>query len=369
MTPGISLYLDLLRYLMAMAVVVYHVGRFDTVGLGENLLTKWGHEAVVVFFVLSGYVIQHAARSSVGSLSKFSADRISRIYAVAIPCLLLTVVFETTGRYINPAAYVGVGNGAIPIVLLWSVLFLNESWLPLYCFTNAPYWSLCYEVWFYVLFAAFYFLSGWTRAIALTVAALLAGPWILLLLPVWLLGCAAYKLQFSRATYWTWLALLQPILVFWLYEHFELRWETNQLVASISAASGVNFRWSSSLFSDYLLGASLALHLMAAKCLDERLARLLNPFKAAIRWGADRSFTLYLLHFPLVYMLSAAIDWFPSGPLRPTLILILTISVPLLFAPMIESQRYRLRPVVLRMIQRYSGRTQLAPTNQVHAAV
>ncbi|HJY52187.1 MAG TPA: hypothetical protein VJ349_26610, partial [Stellaceae bacterium] len=75
-----------------------------------------------------------------------------------------------------------------------SAVFLGESWtirvLPGF---NVPYWSLNYEAWYYVLFAAAIFLRGRPRIAALIAAALLAGPRILSLLPVWLMGVAAWR--------------------------------------------------------------------------------------------------------------------------------------------------------------------------------
>jgi peptidoglycan/LPS O-acetylase OafA/YrhL len=85
MTPGLSLYLDLLRVMAAVQVVVYHLGKIDAAGVGQGLLNAWGHEAVVIFFVLSGFVISHAANTSDRTFARYASSRISRLYSVVLP--------------------------------------------------------------------------------------------------------------------------------------------------------------------------------------------------------------------------------------------------------------------------------------------
>jgi hypothetical protein len=59
-----------------------------------------------------------------------------------------------------------------------SALFLGESWtLTMLPGFNIPFWSLNYEAWHHVLFAAAVFLQGWCRVATLGAAALLAGPY------------------------------------------------------------------------------------------------------------------------------------------------------------------------------------------------
>jgi peptidoglycan/LPS O-acetylase OafA/YrhL len=55
-------------------------------------------------------------------------------------------------------------------------------------FSNVPYWSLCYEFWYYVLFAVLTFTRGRKRLLWCCAVALLIGPKILLLAPVWATG-------------------------------------------------------------------------------------------------------------------------------------------------------------------------------------
>ena len=60
MSPGLSTYLHMLRFFAALVVFAHHAGyeRFDGQWIG--FLAGYGHEAVLVFFVLSGFVITYA---------------------------------------------------------------------------------------------------------------------------------------------------------------------------------------------------------------------------------------------------------------------------------------------------------------------
>ena len=53
LAPGLSLYLELLRLLAATEVVLFHLNGFPLLGGHRAAWNAFGHEAVVVFFVLS----------------------------------------------------------------------------------------------------------------------------------------------------------------------------------------------------------------------------------------------------------------------------------------------------------------------------
>jgi peptidoglycan/LPS O-acetylase OafA/YrhL len=359
MARGLSVYLDLLRLLAALQVAVYHCGRNSAVGLGKSPLWDWGHEAVVIFFVLSGFVIAHAAGSKDATLVRFAAGRFSRLYSVVVPCLVFTVVFDSIGWQLAAKVYEsnGIPNVAQSLVARFflSMLMLNESWVSLKFFSNGPYWSVCYEFWYYVLFAAVFYLTGRFRVTAVAIIVLLSGPQIMLLFPIWLIGVAVYRerlsLAWSRAM--VWLAFLQPVPILIIYEFWDLRGKTNQIAIALHQHWGFDLGWASSCLSDYLLGISVALHLVAAKRMEQPLRTLLSRFEPLIRMGAARSFTLYLLHQPLMYLLAALCAAIADGPL-PWLIVPGTLFIPMLLAPRIENQRHRLRAPVERVLKHLS---------------
>ncbi len=152
--------------------------------------------AVIVFFVISGFVIAYVTETSERTWKSYLAARASRIYSVAVPALMLTVVLDSIGMRVDPNWYLARTHEHEAIRLFFSVLFLNLSWnLTVTPLSNGPYWSLCYEVWYYVIFGLIAFDSNRTRRIWLAVlAAMIAGPRIILMSSVWIVGLACYKL-------------------------------------------------------------------------------------------------------------------------------------------------------------------------------
>ncbi len=76
--------------------------------------TAFFHEAVVVFFVLSGFLVAgpniDRARLRVFQLKSYSIDRVSRIYATVIPALVLTVLADLISR--NLLGWTGFFDGS-----------------------------------------------------------------------------------------------------------------------------------------------------------------------------------------------------------------------------------------------------------------
>lgn len=200
-------WLDWLRFGAAFAVLLCHArggtwmdyGSLDTGS--KNLIaamffavTRPNLEPVVVFFVLSGFLVGGKAleRLIQGSFSpsSFALDRFSRIYIPLLPALALTAVAAlVTGRTID------FGELAGNLLSLQCVFFNSFA-------GNVPLWSLSYEVWFYVLAgsaAAAIAVAG-TKGrlfamVLFAVAVLIYTALSPALLYCWLLGAVAYPLR------------------------------------------------------------------------------------------------------------------------------------------------------------------------------
>ena len=109
--------LNLIRGLAAVAVLVYHIRYrffFDYHDLATSdpftdlfyMLTAYGHDAVMVFFVLSGYFIsgsvQRDRAANRWSWRRYAVNRLTRLYVVLIPGLLLTVFWDRLGLWLYP---------------------------------------------------------------------------------------------------------------------------------------------------------------------------------------------------------------------------------------------------------------------------
>lgn len=303
LTPALSAYLDFMRFTAALAVLLGHMEQ-DGLYMAWMPLSWFSHEAVVVFFVMSGFIICSTTLHKGRSWVDYAAARAARIYSVAVPAIVFSVclawlvpsqtqVSDTTFSHLRPIALWDVVS---------SLLFLNESWLnPADLTLNGPYWSLCYEVWYYILFGAFFFMRGRLRWPVLLGLALIAGPAILVLLPVWAAG--AWLAQYGHK-----LPVLRPAQA-------ALLW-----VASTAVVIGINVTdfdvtvrtflklwvpgfWrlegSQRLVTDYLVGIALLVHIHAFTHLWPSLHGWLERQQKRLAALAGFSFTLYLFHRPI----------------------------------------------------------------------
>ena len=150
MNRGTSLYLDLVRFGAALVVFLGHLSSPAFTGGFLAPLAAWLSAAVMVFFVLSGFVIAHVTDDCEVSAGDYAVARLARIYSVALPALVATALLDAAGRAIDPVHYL-LDPGYQPRNLLLqfsaAALFLNQLWyLDMPVGTMAPYWSLGYEV-------------------------------------------------------------------------------------------------------------------------------------------------------------------------------------------------------------------------------
>ena len=107
MTAALSLYLDLVRFVAATVVLLSHFA-YTRISGGEYLiLRRFGADAVIVFFVLSGYVIAYVSTERERTPGEYAINRCARLYSVVFPALIATVILDQMGRVLDPALYAG----------------------------------------------------------------------------------------------------------------------------------------------------------------------------------------------------------------------------------------------------------------------
>lgn len=320
--PALSAYLDFMRFTAALAVLLGHMDQ-DGLAMAWMPLSHFSHEAVIIFFVLSGFIIYYSTASRASSWQQYAVARLSRIFSVALPAVLVCVglaLWLGSRPGFDPQRF---SNYSPPAVwdTISSVLFLNQSWMNEVDLTlNNPYWSLNYEVWFYVMFGVFYF--GSKRWWLLGAAALIAGPAILVLLPIWLLGAwlaasGRYASQWSVGQ--AWLGFLAPVVFIVLINTTD----TDRLIQSYLYQNVPGF-WrlinSQRFVTDHLIGLALCLHIAAYSSLPAAVQGFFARHQGVFASLAGFSFTLYLFHRPMTQCLGA---WYaqPAGAVwTPTLL-------------------------------------------------
>lgn len=345
-TKQFSRYLDLLRCVAALLVLYAHLTDRAFTDAKLSGPTEIGYSSVMIFFVLSGYVITYVALERENHLVDFTVSRLARVYSVVVPALALTVFADILLLHVHPIYHSDELLGGmpiyeykkIPIYVLISLGFGNNilgARIPE--FSNGVYWSMCFEVYYYVIFAFAFYLTGWKRVSLVCIVLLAVGPGPLLRFHLWLFGCGAYILQrrdlnvpigWARVIF----AASLAFLVFDLATDLNLR-----IDALLNVGLHGEFR---RLTGDTLTGLAVAINIGAA-----RYARLeLGQLGRLSAYFASFSFSLYLMHIPLLRLWTAYLH--PNPVVNVGLVL---VSVWLL-GQITEKQKDNLRSFLSRRV-------------------
>jgi len=311
------IHLDCLRGLAALLVVLEHLRAFLFVPYSKikcsgillklfYFITCLGHQAVIVFFVLSGFLVGGSVLNSfqkgTWTWSGYLIRRMSRLWVVLIPALILTFLWDHAGILINTSGYNGgyldlyhSGPGQThPADLsfksfIGNLFFLQTVVVPVFG-TNGPLWSLANEFWYYLIFpvglALFTTKTQSNRVLYLAVMLFLfflLPTSIILLGFAWGLGVISYLMAHSQ------------IFCEWakknLYLGLSLLFVTIILVLSRVGKLGNLF--------DYILAVSIMLLIPS---LAVRTVKP-GPYSKISIAASEVSYTLYLVHCPPLFFL------------------------------------------------------------------
>lgn len=307
MNQKISVWLDVVRFLAALVVFIGHASNGHISGGLFWQVYPYLQSSVIVFFVLSGYVIAHVTDEKTPSLAEYTRDRFARIHSVLLPALVLTALCDTYGSALNPAHYQQfqpIYHGDQILRYGLSVFVMQNFWnWDFYPGTNGPTWSLCYEVTYYALWASAIWARGAVRLGLLLAFAILSGPSVVSLFPVWLLGVLAYRLNRRRMASGRQIPYARSLAAL-LFLAFML----GAPVIRANCHIGVPYL-RPELPADYFDALMFTGILLLAPSMLARL-RLVDGQVRAVRYFAQATFVIYLFHYPLLRMFTV----FRSGP-------------------------------------------------------
>lgn len=178
----------------------------------------------------------------------------------------------------------------------------------------------------------------------LGIFALMIGPLILVLTPVWLLGVWVHHFnsRHSISGRVGWSLFLGSVVTYLSYRYF---YAGTQLTAMSDSwinpiMDPIHLHKARFFLHDYVVGVLVALHLIGANALA-RTGRLpLHVVEQPIRFAASFTFSLYLLHYPLLNCLAALAPW-PPGDIRRTVMVIAgSFVVILLIGSVTEKKKH-----------------------------
>jgi peptidoglycan/LPS O-acetylase OafA/YrhL len=148
----------------------------DYILFGIDMLSSCGTQCVLIFFLLSGFVIYHSFQNSNKSIQHFFAIRALRIYTPYLFSLVVSiavlhfVVTLNKGialngiREYNTRLLTAFNDNSIGTILK-AIIFLPGKE---YAGFNFSYWSLLHEAIFYLLFPLYYYIGLKGRAFLFT---------------------------------------------------------------------------------------------------------------------------------------------------------------------------------------------------------
>jgi len=352
MNKNTSIYLDFLRVFSALGVIVCHANmEYFSSGL-ELCNIEFGHKMVVIFFVLSGFLIAYTTDIKNKDLHGYIVDRVSRLYPVIIPALFLTLFMDQIGYLFNPQYYREyVTSVAYYIKYIVTFFNLHEIWFssakpP----TNVPFWSLAYEVWYYIIFAIWIYTTKSKRLMLLLLTVICIGYKMLLLFPVWLMGVALYKLSKLR------ISNVLAVFIFLVSICFIAGIITETIHPVFPFASTIgdpHFFFSYDFINDNFLGILICLNIFAMNSITWNIWNESSFFVQKVKWFSSVTFSVYLYHYPIM-IFCGAIGFYNKGNLIQVLGLTLFIVlITILLAQVTEQKRYFIKQHFEKLYARY----------------
>lgn len=357
--------ISLLRGLAAIEVAAAHLRSELYPGLrsvvdpslwfkGLAFATGFGHHAVLVFFVISGWLVGGSLLNKAGRADAFAIygiDRVSRLWTVLIPTFLLTLLFGLVTGAIRPRGIdFSYANEYSAIAFAGNLVGLQTVSLPSFG-GDLALWSLANETWYYILFpllVASFSVRGKVARIACGAAVVLltvALPAALVgYFSIWLLGVAFSRIRIdcSAGVRFGLLVLLVALAVYY------------------------RFTWNLDPFDFHTLGPDLLLSVVFLVFLSSLqfkaapASKLMRPVAKFGKFFADFSFSLYVLHLPLIDLLQyLAASRLGLRQLSPHLslhafiyfsMLAFVLVASYMWYRLFESQTYRIRLLLKRRL-------------------
>lgn len=321
MKKSLSLYLDGARLAAAFFVVLVHAKVFVFPSIPVQIARN-GPPAVAVFFALSGFVIRFVtSEKKERDWRAYVTARVARISSVVLLVLLLVPVVDWIGLHFNPGFYQNqtwFQNYPDGLSLLKAVTFSNELWFSHFVYgSDEPYWSLGFEIPYYIIFGIFFFVPGKIKWPLIAVLALLVGPKIVLYMSLWALGAVSYDIAKG-------IKVRNKILgAFVMVSALALYLSGVSIFPKLTPASVGFVMYKPQSVVDLLITAGFNFIVALAFCLSifgfvvfDASSNFDGKISRSVRWLAGGSFTLYVLHMPFLVMTRAIFPNIINSPLR-----------------------------------------------------
>lgn len=282
--------LYIIRIVAAQCVLVGHLFSF----LGLTALASGEYFphiqslAVIVFFMLSGFLTDYSLRRKITKNEQFCFrdylfNHYSRIFGSLIPALLFIALVDGTILSLLPERYSAAND------FTWKAFFVNFLMFP-YRFipfgTGRPLWTLFYEWWLYIVYGYGYLVCKKS----FSKGQLKIWQWFVLLV------LAGVSLRNAMPA--TLLAFLLGVIVNRIYHKVDIKYGIGILLCGVAfVACGLYTKDAYNLVFPFLL-AGFLLQVMAYG--KKRCAVVSPKVKKALQFMSGYTYPLYLTHYTII---------------------------------------------------------------------
>ncbi|MCL6458603.1 MAG: acyltransferase, partial [Gorillibacterium sp.] len=372
----------LIRGMAAILVLMEHLSELLFAYSDESFIVKMvfilnllGRPSVRVFFVLSGLFISRSILKALydgrWTWNSYLINRLSRLYIVLVPALMLTYVLNRLGSlwWGSPfdSARESVG------VFIGNLLFVQDIVVPTFG-TNNPLWSLSCEFWYYLLFPLILLtvISGTRKAARIIYLALIIAIFSLIGVKI-----SSYFLVWLMGTLLLFLPIV-PMLKKRLVPLTALALFCLSLLLRPLVLTGkiIGLGESSLILIDFLIGLTFVLFIYALLNFYPKTQKVNKEQRSSLakvsKTLAGFSFTLYLIHKPIldfVYGWAASLGF--SG-LKPSLfsfaieivLVFIMLYVAFLFSLITEAKTNKLRALMMKKVKPYPVQVSVSPSQR-----
>lgn len=350
-----SFYLEFLRIVSALYVFIYHFGDVpiqinckaflapSTFNSTLRLNLYGAHFFVLIFFVLSGFLITMSLNKEGLTFKEFFIARSGRMYSVMLPALIFTYVSAyIISHYYNDLVH----NNDLFVRFFVNLFFLSQSWnFSAAPPVNGPFWSISYEFLYYLILGSLLLIKKSNRYLAFIFFIVIAGPKIILLFPCWLAGSVVFYCIKSKRFFNPSISLILFIITVTLIIHtvifptgfpFLKGTDENNLL-------GYNLYFSWNFLADYIFCIIAALNIHSFFGFSEKLIRLFEKksfqkLSEIFKKIGNCTFTMYLFHMPLMLLL-ATIFPYDRFNIFHNVLLIITVLIIVFFIARVTEWR------------------------------
>jgi peptidoglycan/LPS O-acetylase OafA/YrhL len=298
--------ISLLRGLAALQVAAAHLRAqmYPGFSMVENppllfqglaFSTGFAYLAVIVFFVLSGWLVGGSFLNKLDSdhaFQHYTVDRLSRLWVVLVPNFLVVLLASTAVGVLDPAhVSFSASEPYSMVTFIGNMAGLQTLVVPLFG-GNFALWSLANETWYYVLFPLLILVFRGKSIAARAVAVLAIGAIvqlvheaIMLYFSIWLLGAAFSRVKIEAGRGWRWTLVLMLVCI---AVYIRMKGKTDTMPHS---------------YPQYLLFSLVFVLFLSSMQFKRVSTPMLDWLDRAGRFFSNFSFTLYALHVPMIFVM------------------------------------------------------------------